>query len=458
MSKKFYGKDYNKVKKIFENVQQDLKYLKGRFPLGEKEFISPQQDENQGEGKSNTKGEFVLDRRIKKGIDKLTQSNMEWEKEIIKASDGSKKFYRMPILGKKNEEIIRFEKQRFLELRGLASKWNLVIEDPLSREEWDLLSRFIEWNSLKNRVSEQLCQPIMAKIYISNLYEGISKENTSQGQLYGKAFGFYGQFIGDVIEKFDPSKGVFEHYINSTWATRKSDYYKEDMDAFFRPRKVKDDEKEKAGKEKISYTSQSMEASLKSDDENGIFGDFIKDNNLSIEDQIILREALCKTIIELAGNMIRLKKNATLYLPLFYTELVVYLVKIMEPEQFQIRHEKSIFEVMSQSFLDFIMKEICRTILKIQQSFLKTYGEIGFEGTEFSHQEIDFPFRQSKANVYKAYIAGEDRFSVSESSIDATLSKNYKEFEKILHGLFDSEYKEDLLSMFSEKQPSMLKY
>lgn len=140
---------YDEAKKVFNDIQQDLEQLKKNFPLGEKEFVVPcRQNECREKEQDNIQKKSSLD-RIKEIIFKLKKNNIECEERIKKISNGSKKFYRMETLGKKNDEIIRFEKQRFLELRGLASKWNLVIRDPLSREDWDLLFRFTEWNSLK---------------------------------------------------------------------------------------------------------------------------------------------------------------------------------------------------------------------------------------------------------------------------------------------------------------------
>lgn len=441
---------YDEAKKVFNDIQQDLEQLKKNFPLGEKEFVVPcKQNECREKEQDNIQKKSSLD-RIKEIIFKLKKNNIECEERIKKISNGSKKFYRMETLGKKNDEIIRFEKQRFLELRGLASKWNLVIRDPLSREDWDLLFRFTEWNSLKGRIWAQLCQPNIARIYISKLNKGTSEENN--GQLYGEAFAFYGKFISDVIESFDISKEAFENYINYTWKLRRNDYYNEGTDALFRPRKAKDNREEK----KRKYTPKSLDVELKDNAENGSFRDFIKSNELGVEEQVILRDILSQTIIELTGNLIKLKKDKTLYMPLFYTEWVVYLVKIMEWGRIQMRHERLIFEVMSQSFLDFFMEEMCRTILKIQQSSLKTYDEIGFKNMDFSNQKIDFPFRQPKANVYKKYIISEDKYNVSDASADVVISKNYKKFEKILQGLFDSKYKEEILNIFSGDDKQLL--
>lgn len=418
---------FDKVKKVFEEVQQDLEQLKMKFPLGEKGFINLLNQEEENDYKQRKVSLYG----ISEILEKLTQNNIKWEKKI-ETINCCKKFYRATIQGKKQIEIIRFEKQRFLQLKETASQCNLTMEDVLNEKEWGFLYAYIEWSSMKGRIWERLYQPEVMRIYLNGL---------SQDQ--GDAMGFYGEFVGKQIESYDLSKGDFENYFNAAWKNRKKNFYEEETDNLFRT---------KRGEKNKKYTSTSMDAPLTDNEDDGSFEDLVSSSGLSVENQVILRDTLCQTIIELTGNLIKLKKDKTLYMPLFYTECVVYIVKNIESGQVKMRHEKSIFEVMSLSFLDFFMKEICRNISMIKRTHLKAYDDIGFKDVEFRYHEIGFPFRQKDANVYKKYVAYDKNFHVSDASVDVVLSKSYKQFEEILHGLFDSQYKEEILAMFSERQ------
>jgi hypothetical protein len=234
-----------------------------------------------------------------------------------------------------------------------------------------------------------------------------------------------------IIENYDSNMGNLEHFVNHTWNKRKN---------------TTDRERER---KEINPLSINRELDTEKPDKETI-ADIIPDQQESEETKIHLTEENLENIIAIVTGINHLKKDDRR--KLVFTDNITELCK-NEIEDVEtptlLNRQQSIIEGMNLQFLDFYMREMCRTLRHIQQSGLKSwktlreweenyfkhiYGRDGYKRIitkERDQEELELPLSNK---VYTCFLLSEDR-SKTRESVEVSVSQykdRYKTFLKVL--------------------------
>ena len=114
-----------------------------------------------------------------------------------------------------------------------------------------------------------------------------------------------------------------------------------------------------------------------------------------------------------------------LYCRMYFTD---YCVSVCHSEQelpMKTRHERELFETMRLPFLDFFMREKCRTIEKLRRTRLKDHGEM------VPGKKMEPPKKSPlPLDVYLAYL---NRIEGKEIKAVSTVSDPIKKYKNMLH-------------------------
>lgn len=222
---------------------------------------------------------------------------------------------------------------------------------------------------------------------------------------------FY-KFIEYIIKSYD-GNGPLENFVNYTWAKRKMRVY-EYM-------------------KKEAYVSLDEQIS---DEAEVSRYEIIKDESEAPEEKVIVNDMANIALLQMATAInamfahsgVGKKNNPTRekYFRLIYTEKMTHIVKTAELFSEEVKHEKQVMNTCNLEFLDFYMKEICRTISNVNQVPLKMRNEIGIE--KKGEEEIDFPFPDK---LYQIFFKQYEEKDVSAS----ILSQNRTKFKGITDSL-----------------------
>ena len=233
-------------------------------------------------------------------------------------------------------------------------------------------------------------------------------------------------FVMSIPNGYDSRKGKLEHYVNTIWARRKNDIFAHGgrkNDVLSAGHSESDDEKE----DNKSITRISLESEWI---EEATTGDISSEQERKVELEDTTNSILLEVAVAI-GKMFEhyTKQNNPIrekYFRLIYTDRMTRIVKEGDLTSEQVRHERQIMNSCNLQFLDFYMREICRSITAVNLSELKKGCEIG--DMETNEKILELPLQE---RVYKEYFRQFENKDVSSS----LLSQNKANFDKMLHTL-----------------------
>ncbi len=119
-----------------------------------------------------------------------------------------------------------------------------------------------------------------------------------------------------------------------------------------------------------------------------------------------------------ANNPVKIK-----YFRMFFTDSMVLSVHTMEMEYLH-KRQRDIFEAMCIPFLDFFMRDICRSLEEILASDLKLHGEM-VEGRAMKRPEQPLP-----NDVYRQYMRVVEHIEIRSDGAISNQRASYYQFLK----------------------------
>lgn len=119
-----------------------------------------------------------------------------------------------------------------------------------------------------------------------------------------------------------------------------------------------------------------------------------------------------------ANNPVKIK-----YFRMFFTDSMVLSVHTMEMEYLH-KRQRDIFEAMCIPFLDFFMRDICRSLEEILASDLKLHGEM-VEGRAMERPEQPLP-----NDVYRQYMRVVEHIEIRSDGAISNQRASYYQFLK----------------------------
>lgn len=213
--------------------------------------------------------------------------------------------------------------------------------------------------------------------------------------------------INSTLNHFNPENGRLENFFNRQWSFRLKDKVKEirkrcEIESLDNIDNSKKEEKggTKKGKEKDKEDTEIFNETMDIESENKIAGILVE-----------LLNAITHLNEHKSG-----KTAKKTYFKMFFTDFITEYCKSFEIGREMKSRERSIFAGMHIDFMDFYMKEQCRTFYRIQSVPLKSMKEIKGKG---SGEEIKLPLPNQ---IYILYL------KLSSSGNVTQMRNKYKEF------------------------------
>lgn len=227
-----------------------------------------------------------------------------------------------------------------------------------------------------------------------------------------------------VISNYDKEKGKLENFANMVWSKRK---------------KPTNEERYKGSYHTISNGEiLSLNDKIGEEDNEVEIIDTISDSdsNILLYDMEVKEEKLAY-IIEIASAINQFcqrkysKKN--MGIKLVFTDIVTDICKnvVDNIDKYVIlNRQKTIINGMDMDFLDFYMKERCRSLKEIKITSLKKWCELPFKDEQvkekYKYKELEIPLSNK---VYTCFLYTIDK---SNKSLNSTVSQYKKEFTDTL--------------------------
>lgn len=288
------------------------------------------------------------------------------------------------------------------------------------REQLNRLGK--EWFEAREQKDKNVCMTLETDIFL--LADQIFKrstcgeeENEVLEHLYSKdnpdLRAALGEFFIRDWQSFDPNKGALYDFMLARLNFRAADIYHKDY--AIRKRKRQNPQ---PGESKTEYCRiyESLDA-LRGDEKELTLGSRIADERpLSAEYDVEYNERVAELIVLILLLPKKLNKRENnlerlTYFRMFFTDGIVDAIHKLGVTEGYIKHERDLFEAMKVSFLDFFMRDICRTTDEIFHSQLKLHGEM-VEG-----QLMKEPGHPLPQNVYRAYLKINCKKTVGNQSI-----------------------------------------
>lgn len=243
-------------------------------------------------------------------------------------------------------------------------------------------------------------------------------------QLFAKQADALGKFFLSDWQRFDAKKGSLSKFIRYRLGKRMQDMVKEDHQWT-----LADDYDEKQGR--VVRKEVPLESTNRPIGEDGqTLEDILEDDAVPLEDPYVVDDAVCELIV-LVLNLQRLlpgrANNPTRikYFRMFFTANITgYLLEEGVPGVLA-RREQDVLHAFDFDFLDFVMAELCRSLIAIAKSHLKSYGELVEGRPPEEATPLPIPL-----DVYQTYAWRHDGKKVGVSAI----SMQWKEYRVFLRG------------------------
>lgn len=255
---------------------------------------------------------------------------------------------------------------------------------------------------------------------IPNNGKNDARRMAQEGKIFDLAFRLFDRYkdcISDFWIKdwkhYDPSKigGNAYAFFESRLKLRKIDAEKADQDG--RPERVKEDGKTSVKK----VVHLSLDQPVEGDESNVSLLDSREDKHAAqqFEDIEFDEQAyqIVTLILQIIQGPVTRKNNAVRckYTILFLTDSMVSLTHQYGAPPSYLAHEKELFSVLNLRFLDFFMRNICRTFTEIERSPLKYYGEM------VQGRKMEEPKQPLPNDVYVTYLSNIEGYQTSAPAV-----------------------------------------
>ena len=223
--------------------------------------------------------------------------------------------------------------------------------------------------------------------------------------------------VWQELDRYDPSTGSFRGFVQTRMKMRRMDAQRQDAGMH---REMKEAEKDWEGScDGMPGESDGKKKPI-----------WVRPDSLGREatQRLNVDESLCEliTLILLlpqrlsgqANNPVKIK-----YFRMFFTDSMVLSVHTMEMEYLH-KRQRDIFEAMCIPFLDFFMRDICRSLEEILASDLKLHGEM-VEGRAMKRPEQPLP-----NDVYRQYMRVVEHIEIRSDGAISNQRASYYQFLK----------------------------
>ena len=260
----------------------------------------------------------------------------------------------------------------------------------------------------------------VARMWKTEAAENQAVREALRNELFALGFALYDDksdafvttFVNFFQTKYDPQKGEASHYFSYTMSRRKHD------DENKKPRE--------SGLETNTEDGKTMENAelVKAEVEEWENGSSVE-AGIDADDTLVSLLSLILTLPERLEGRANNPKKITYY-RMFFTDGVVAAVHGM-PKRSElgryIRHERDLFRAFQIRFLDFFMRERCRTIVDVADCEVKRYGEL-VDGAPMEHPGHPLP-----NDVYRNYLNSCEGYDIAA---DASVSNQRTEYKRFL--------------------------
>lgn len=217
------------------------------------------------------------------------------------------------------------------------------------------------------------------------------------------------------INRYDPQKGSFRGFFKARLKLRKEDMDREDG---IKPK----------GGQKDEWRVESLDASIGEDQEETKIGRLEDETAVSGQGELEAEERareLIALILLLPQRLSGKANNPTRvnYFRMFFTDgsVAVLFDSVKWP---YLAHERDLFAAMKLPFLDFFMKDTCRSVEDILRSDLKEYGRM------VKGQPMTVPRQPLPNDVYVEYLNTQEGMELKSVSVVSNQRKAYVAFLK----------------------------
>lgn len=212
-----------------------------------------------------------------------------------------------------------------------------------------------------------------------------------------------GKFWLEDFSKFDPKKGRFSQFLRTRLELRREDeQHGENGD-----RRVKGEDGERRWK---ANSTIPWDAPTENDKDGLAIGERFQDPTADPADMLFRDADACQLILamlNLTSNLTGQANNPRRrnYFRLFFTDGVSHALRTeKEPLPPFLEHERDLFSVLKEAFLDFFLTEQCRTVATLAASRTRPYGEV-VEGK--SVEPLEQPLPDDVFTTYLSRVEGE---------------------------------------------------
>ena len=260
----------------------------------------------------------------------------------------------------------------------------------------------------------------VARRWKTEVAENTAVREALRNELFALGFALYDDksdafittFVNFFQTKYDPQKGDASHYLSYAMSRRKHD------DENKKPRETSLEADTRDGK------SEESAALIKTELEAWENGSSVE-AGMDADDTLVSLLSLILTLPERLRGRANNPKKITYY-RMFFTDGVVAAVHDL-PERSElaryIRHERDLFRAFQVRFLDFFMRERCRTIGDVADCEVRRYGEL-VPGAPMEHPGHPLP-----NDVYREYLNSCEGYDIAA---DASVSNQRAEYKRFL--------------------------
>lgn len=217
------------------------------------------------------------------------------------------------------------------------------------------------------------------------------------------------------INKYDPQKGSFRGFVKARLKLRKEDIDREDG---IKPKGGQKDERRVESLDASIGKDQEETRISRLEDETAVSGQGELEAEERVRELIALILLLPQRLSGKANN-----PNRVNYFRMFFTDgsVAVLFDSVKRP---YLAHERDLFAAMKLPFLDFFMKDTCRSVEDILRSDLKEYGRM------VKGQPMTVPRQPLPNDVYVEYLNTQEGMELKSVSVVSNQRKAYVGFLK----------------------------
>ncbi len=256
-----------------------------------------------------------------------------------------------------------------------------------------------EWCSLQGEGNEAARAAVQERVFIL-AYQLFAKQADALGKF----------FLGDW-QHFDAQKGSLSKFIRYRLDRRMMDMENEDQQRM--PADVYDEMQDRVVRKEVPLESVNRPIG----EEGQTLEDILEEDSAPMEDSYVVDDAICELIVLVLNLQHQLSGRANnptriQYFRMFFTANVTgYLLEEGVPGVLA-RREQDVLHALDLHFLDYVMAELCRSLIAIAMSRLKHYGEL-VDGRPME-EETPLPI---PLDVYQTYSLRHDGKKVGVSAI-----------------------------------------